>query len=71
MSILIKTAGWLGSVLAILALMIALLKQIITFIGFLTMVIKVGIVLLFILVFVGIGFLALRAFQSNQKSKSN
>ncbi len=68
MSIFVKTAGWLGSVLAILALVIALLKQIITFIGFLTMVIKVGIVLLFIAVFIGIGLLALRAFQSNKKS---
>jgi len=67
MSILIKTAGWLGSVLAILALVIALLKQVIGFIGFLTMVIKIGIVLLFVLLFLGVALLAYKAWQSSKK----
>ncbi|MDH3494769.1 MAG: hypothetical protein OEM82_14540 [Acidobacteriota bacterium] len=69
MSFLVKTAGWLGSVLAILALIIALLKQVIGFIGFLTMVIKIGIVLLFILLFVGVAALVFKAWQSGQRRK--
>lgn len=68
MPIWIKTAGWLGSVLAIFALIITLLKQIIGFIGFLTMVIKIGIVVLFVLVFLGVGLLAFKAWKSSQKS---
>jgi len=67
MPILIKTAGWLGSFLAILALIIALLKQVIGFIGFLTMVIKIGIVLLFVLLFLGVALLAYKAWQSSKK----
>ncbi len=69
MPIWIKTAGWLGSVLAILALIITLLKQIIGFIGFLTMILKIGIVLLFVVVFLGVGFLAFNAWKSSQKSR--
>lgn len=53
--------------LAILALIITLLKQVIGFIGFLTMVIKIGIVLLFVLLFLGVGMLAFKAWQSSKK----
>ena len=70
MLIFIKTAGWLGSILAILALIIALLKQVIGFIGFLTMVIKIGVVLFFVLLFLGVGLLAYKAWQSSRTSKA-
>ncbi|NNE65676.1 MAG: hypothetical protein HKN33_03845 [Pyrinomonadaceae bacterium] len=69
MSILVKTAGWLGSVLAILALIITLLKTVIGFIGFLTMAIKIGLIVLFVAVFLGVGLLVFKAWKSNQ-SKS-
>lgn len=68
MPILVKTAGWLGSIIAILALIITLLKQIIGFIGFLTMIIKIGIVLFFVVLFLGIGILAYKAWKSGQKA---
>ncbi len=68
MPILVKTAGWMGSIIAILALIIMLLKQIIGFIGFLTMIIKIGIVLLFVVLFLGIGILAYKAWKSGQKA---
>ncbi|MEZ5307719.1 MAG: hypothetical protein R2684_11300 [Pyrinomonadaceae bacterium] len=65
----IKVAGWTGSILAILALIIALLNKIIGFIGFMTMIIKVGVVLLFVALFLGVGILAFRTWQSGKKSK--
>ena len=67
MPMLIKTAGWIGSLLAILALVITLLKQVIGFIGFMTVIIKVGVVVLFAALFLGIALLAYKAWSSNRK----
>ena len=64
----IKAAGWMGSILAILALVITLLKQVIGFIAFLTTIIKIGIVLVFVAVFLGIGILAFKAWKSGQST---
>ncbi len=61
--------SWLGTILAILALVITLLKQIIGFIGFLTFIIKVGVVLFFVALFLGIGIMILRTWKSSQASK--
>lgn len=58
-----------GSVFVILALIIALLKQIIAFISFLTTAIKFLVIFVFIAVLLGVGLLALRAFKDKQKSK--
>jgi hypothetical protein len=68
MPIWITTAGWFGSILAILALVIALLKQVIGFIGFLTLIIKIGLFLLFAAVFLGVGILVFKAWQSSKTS---
>ena len=69
MPLWIKAAGKWGSIFAILALVITLLKQIIAFIGFLTTAIKVIIILVFVALLVGIGLMILRAWQSSQKHK--
>ncbi|HUF03675.1 MAG TPA: hypothetical protein VMM38_05800 [Aridibacter sp.] len=66
MSTWMLTAGKWGSVFVILALIITLLKQIIGFIGFLTAIIKIGIVLVFIALFLGIGFLVLKTWKSSR-----
>jgi hypothetical protein len=58
-----------GSIFVILALIITLLKQIIGFIGFLTGMIKIGIILLFVILFLGIGIMILRTWKSSQASK--
>ncbi len=71
MSILLKAAGKWGSIVAVVALVIALLKQIIAFIGFLTFAIKALIVLVFLALFLGVGFLILRAWKENQQRKNN
>ena len=69
MPIMVKAAGWIGSIIAILALVIMLLKQIIGFIGFLTAIIKIGIVLLFVVAFLAVGILAYKAWKSSQKAR--
>ncbi len=58
-----------GSIFAILALVITLLKQIIAFIGFLTTATKVMIILFFVAVFLGVGMLILRTWKSTRSSE--
>jgi len=69
MPIWLKAAGKWGSVFAILALVITLLKQIIGFIAFLTTAIKILVVLSFILLFVGVGFVVLRSWNTKRTAK--
>ncbi len=57
--------GW-GTIFAILALVITLLKQIIGFISFLTFIIKIGVLLMFVAVFLGIGLMILRSYRSSR-----
>lgn len=66
----VKAAGVGATILVILALIVTLLKQIIAFIGFLTGAFKVLIVLAFVVVIVGVGFMIFRSFQNNKKHKS-
>jgi hypothetical protein len=70
MPIWIKAAGKWGSIMVIIALVITLLKQVIAFIGFITFAIKILIVLAFVLLIVGVGFVILRSFSQNRKNKS-
>lgn len=58
-----------GSILVILALIVTLLKQIIGFIGFLTTIIKIGIILLFVALLLGVGIMILRTWKTSQTSK--
>ena len=67
---LLKTAGITGTLLVILTLIITLLKQIITFIAFITGAIKILIVLAFIVLIVGVGLIALRGLNQKRKDKS-
>jgi hypothetical protein len=70
MPIWIKAAGKWGSIMVIIALVITLLKQVIAFIGFITFALKILIVLAFVLLIVGVGFVILRSFSQNRKNKS-
>lgn len=67
---ILKAAGVGATILAILALVITLLKQIIAFIGFLTMAFKILIVLAFVVVIAGVGFVIFRSFQQSKKNNS-
>jgi len=65
-----KAAGVGATILAILALVITLLKQVIAFIGFLTFAFKILIVLAFVVVIAGVGFVIFRSFQQSKKAQS-
>ncbi len=69
MPVWIQAAGKWGSILAILALAITLLKQIIGFIAFLTTAIKVIIILVFVALLIGIGMMILRSWKGTNRSK--
>lgn len=73
MSILYKAAGW-GSIFAILALIVTFLKQIIALvssllalISFLMFAIKIAIVLIFVALIAGVGFMIFRSWQTNNR----
>jgi hypothetical protein len=65
----LRAAGIGGSILVILALVIYLLKTLITFIGFLTGAIKILIVLVFIFLIVGVGLMVLRGLKDRRRTK--
>ena len=67
MPVWLKAAGKWGSVFVIIALVISLLKQIIAFIGFLTMAIKIIVVLAFIGIFLAVGLAVLRNLNGRRK----
>ena len=69
MPIWLRATGVGGSVLVILALIITFLKQIIAFIGFLTMAIKLLVIVVFIALFVGIGLMVFRTWNAKRKTK--
>ncbi len=64
----IKGAGIVSSILVVIALAIALLKALISFVGFLALAIKILIVIVFIGVFASVAFMAFRAWQDRQRA---
>ena len=66
---MLKAAGVGGSILVVIALVIALLKVLIGFVGFISMAIKLLIFLAFIVVFAGVGFLAFKALQERRNKE--
>jgi hypothetical protein len=70
MPVWMKAASVGGSILVIIALVIALLKTLIAFVGFISVAVKIIIVLVFLAVIVGVGLLAFRAWQENRKNSN-
>ena len=64
---MLKAGGIGGSILVILALVIALLKTLIAFVGFLTGAIKILIVLVFVMLIVGVGLMVLRGLKDRRR----
>ena len=69
MSIFLRAAGWGGSLLVIIALIITLLKQLIAFIGFITFAVKILIILAFAAVIIAVGLMVLKGFRNSRKHK--
>ena len=67
--VFLKAAGIGGSILAILALVIYLLKTLISLIAFLTGALKILVVLVFVAVIVGIGFMILKGWNEARKHR--
>jgi len=63
---MIKAFGRLGSVIALILLVVALLKQLIALVGFLLMAIKIAIVVIFVAVLV---LIALSIFRDRCRKK--
>src|SRR5258706_12632804 len=66
--IILKAASIGGSILGIIAWVIALLKWFIAFVGFLAFAIKILIVLAFIATFAAVVFMLFRSWQSMRKT---
>jgi hypothetical protein len=66
---ILKATGIVSTILALIVVAIALLKQIIAFIGFLTFAIKAIIVLGFIALFLGVGLVVFRSLSRNRREK--
>ena len=69
MPLWVKAAGKWGSILVIITLVITLLKQLIAFIGFITGAIKLLVILVFVALIVGVGFLILKGISDSRRTK--
>ncbi len=67
--IFLKAAGIGGSILAILALIIYLLKTLISLIAFLTGALKILVILVFVAVLVGIGFMVVKGWNEARRNR--
>jgi len=69
MHIWLRAAGWGGSLIIIIALVIALLKQLIAFIGFVTFAIKLVVILAFVAVIIFVGVMVVKGFKERRHHK--
>ncbi len=67
--VFLKATGIVGSILALIAVVILFFKTLIAFIAFLTGALKIGIVLIFVIVFVAVGFLVFRGMANSRRKK--
>lgn len=71
MSMWLKSTGKWGGIIALIALLIAFVKQLIALVGTIMFAVKALIVLAFIALFLGVGLLVFAAWSKNQKRKGN
>ena len=64
---IMKATGIVGSVLALIALLIVLVKSLIAFVGFLTLAFKILIVAVFVALFVGVAYLIFKSFRDSRR----
>lgn len=65
----IKASGIIGTILALIVVVIAFVKQLIAFVGFLTFAIKAVIVLAFVALFLGVGIIIFRSWSNSRSQK--
>jgi hypothetical protein len=64
---IMKAAGIGGSILALIALLIVLVKSLIALVGFVTGAVKILIILAFVALLLGVGFLILKGFADRKR----
>ncbi|MDM7923557.1 MAG: hypothetical protein QUS14_14760 [Pyrinomonadaceae bacterium] len=69
MPLWVKAAGKWGSIVVIITLIITLLKQLIAFVGFITGAVKLLIILAFVIVIAGVGFLMIKSWNDSRRRK--
>lgn len=69
MPLWVKAAGKWGSIMVIIAMIITLLKQLIAFVGFITVAVKILVILAFVLVIGGVGFLMIKSWNDTRRRK--
>lgn len=69
MPVWLKGAGIGGSLLVLIALVITFLKQLITFIGFITGAIKLLVILVFVVLIVAVGYLVIKSWNDTRRTK--
>lgn len=67
--VFLKATGIVGSILALIAVIILFLKTLIGFIGFLTGAIKIAIILLFVVLILSVGFMVVRGLVNSRRKK--
>lgn len=67
MPVWMKAAGKFGSILVLIALLITFVKQLIAFIGFLTVAIKILVVVVFAVLLLGVGYLILKGMRTDRR----
>ena len=67
--VLLKATGIVGSILALIAVIIVFFKSLIAFIAFLTGALKIAIVLIFVLLIVGVGLMVFRGIANSRRGK--
>lgn len=68
---MLKVAGKWGGILTLIALAILVLRQVILFIGFLTFAIKALLVLVFLFLLLGVGYLIFKAWSDRKKEEAD
>ena len=69
MTAYLKTASGWGLILTILALVVALLRSLVAFVGFITMAIQIGLVLAFVALILTIGIFAFRTWSQHKRQR--
>jgi uncharacterized protein YqhQ len=65
-----KAAGKWGGIFVLIALLITLVKSLIAFVGFVTVAIKILIVVAFIAMILGVGYLVVKGVSNARRSRN-
>ncbi len=67
--VFLKATGIVGSILALIAAIILFIKSLVAFLAFLTTALKVGIIVVFLVLIISVGFLVFRGLANSRRSK--